>query len=375
MVRFLLVVFVSFVLVACGGKQPESDYEWNLPKGYPRPTIPHDNPMTEARVQLGRYLFYDNNLSANKAQSCASCHIQSLAFSEPLPVSVGSTGEILKRNASSLVNVGYNATLTWAHPYLRSIERQVLIPMFNEEPLELGITGFEDEIMARFDNDLYKPLFKEAFGDEEVEFDRIAKALSAFVRSLVSFNSPFDRYANMGIDDAMTEQEIRGMDVFFSEEFDCHHCHGGFNFTQSIDEDEEIDEHRPFHNIGMYNIDGKGSYPADHVGAFEITRRKKDMGGFRAPTLRNVGVSAPYMHDGSFTTLEEVLDFYIAGGRLIEDGPFKGDGRENPYKSQFVRPLEMSDEQKTDLIAFLKALTDEEFLTNPAHSNPFVGAD
>jgi cytochrome c peroxidase len=361
------------MLSACSEKQPESDYKWNLPKGYPSPVVPHDNPMTQSRVNLGRHLFYDNNLSANKAQSCANCHLQSRAFSEPLTVSIGSTGDSLKRNASSLVNVGYNGTLTWAHPYLRSIERQVLIPMFNEEPVELGITGYEDEVIARFSTDLYRPLFKEAFGDDEVDLDRIVKSLSAFVRSLISFGSAFDQYANLGMDDAMTEQEIRGMDVFFSEEFDCHHCHGGFNFTQSIDEDEEIDEHRPFHNIGMFNIDGKGAYPPQDTGAFEITRRKKDMGGFRAPTLRNVAVSAPYMHDGSMSTLEEVIDFYIAGGRLIEEGPYKGDGRLNPYKSQFVKPLDMSEEQKADLIAFLEALTDEVFLTNPEHSNPFFG--
>ncbi len=372
MLRQILVALLAISLAACSEKQPESDYDWNLPKGYPRPVVPHDNPMIQARVTLGRYLFYDNGLSANQVQSCASCHLQSRAFSEPLTVSIGSTGDSLKRNASSLVNVGYNATLTWAHPYLRSIERQVLIPMFNEEPTELGITGYEDEVIARFSSDLYRPLFKDAFGDEDVDLDRIVKSLSAFVRSLVSFGSPFDQYANGGIDDAMTEQEIRGMDIFFSEEFDCHHCHGGFNFTQSINEDEEIDEHRPFHNIGMFNIDGKGAYPPEDTGAYEITRRKKDMGGFRAPTLRNVAVSAPYMHDGSMSTLGEVIDFYIAGGRVVEQGPYQGDGRENPYKSQFLKSLEMSDEQKADLIAFLEALTDEEFLTNPAHSNPFI---
>ncbi|GAB2198003.1 MbnH family di-heme enzyme [Sessilibacter sp. MAH4] len=369
--RKIFLTAVAVLVAGCGEKQPKSDFVWDLPKGYPAPTVPHDNPMTNARVELGRHLFYDVKLSANQTQSCASCHIQALAFAEPVSVSIGSTGHSLRRNASSLVNVGYNRSLTWAHPYIRSIERQVLIPMFNEDPEELGITGREQEIMQRFNSELYNPLFTDAFGDSEVTMDRIAKSLSAFVRSLVSFNSRFDRYTNAGDDSALNESEIRGMDLFFSEEVDCHHCHGGFNFTQSINEDEEIDEHLPFHNIGMFNIDGKGGYPEEDMGVYEITRKKQDMGAFRAPTLRNVAVSAPYMHDGSMKTLEEVVDFYAEGGRDIKEGPHKGDGRENPFKSQFVKQVELSEQDRKDLVAFLKALTDEEFLTNPKFGNPF----
>lgn len=356
----VLSVVVSFVLSGCNPK-PQV-YQWNLPKNFPAPNIPADNPMSSAKVALGRKLFYDVNLSANKTQSCATCHNQQFAFAEPLDVSVGSTGETHRRNAQSLVNVAYNRTLTWAHSELQHIEQQIMIPMFGEQPVELGITGNEQQVLSRLKTAAYQRLFDNAFGSEDANFDHIVKALSSFVRSLVSLQSPFDKYAYQGDDNALSESAKRGLNLFFSERFECHHCHGGFNFTQSSVHQNQLLDLNPFHNTGLYNIDDSGAYPATDRGLIEITMNAKDMGRFRAPTLRNVAVSAPYMHDGSLRTLADVVDFYGKGGR--------GEGKKSPLKSPFIKGFEATEQEKLDLINFLHSLTDETFLTNPNFAAP-----
>ncbi len=370
--RLFVTVFLVLFLASCGERDETVEYDWQLRKNFPKPQVPKSNPMTAEKIALGRHLFYDVNLSANKMQSCATCHIQSLAFAEPTKTSTGSTGQTIRRNSAALINIAYNKTLTWAHSELKSIERQLLIPMFGETPVELGITGHEEAVLARFKTEQYKQLFDEAFPDQEIEFDLIVKALASFVRSLVSLDSPFDRYAYDMQDDAISESALNGMNLFFSEKFECHHCHGGFNFTQSTFHEKQILDRKPFHNTGLYNISEKGDYPAVDNGLFEITLEDKDRGRFRAPTLRNIAVTAPYMHDGSIATLSEVIDFYAAGGRNIESGKNKGDGRNNPLKSRFVKGFEITEKEKHDLINFLNTLTDEKFLTNPAHSNPFA---
>jgi len=354
------------------GCQPDQQekFNWNLRKDFPEPQVPKDNPMTQAKVELGRHLFYDVNLSANQNQSCASCHIQKYAFAENLVTSVGSTGHILRRNANSLVNIAYNKTLTWAHDGLTSIERQLLIPMFGEDPIELGITGHEIEILARFKSPKYLQLFQEAFPDQEINFDLIVKSLASFVRSLISLDSPFDRYAYDGDDSAISESALRGMNLFFSEKLECHHCHGGFNFTQSTFHEKQLLDRRPFHNTGLYYVATDKGYPNIDIGLAEISLDPKDNGRFRAPSLRNITESAPYMHDGSIPTLEEVINFYAAGGRDITEGEFRGDGRKNPLKNAFIKGFEISEEEKQDLLAFLDALTDKTFLSNPNFAKP-----
>lgn len=355
----LIAVFAGG-LSACQ-KAPES-WQWQLPDGFPAPQVPEDNPMTSEKVILGRHLFYDRNLSANQAQACGTCHQQQFAFSEPLPHSNGSTGEKVRRNSMPLVNVAYNTQLTWAHTGLDTLEKQILIPMFSEEPVELGITGYESEVLSRFDNDKYRPMFEAAFPGEAISFELIAQAISSFVRSLISFNSPFDRYAYYGEDDALSESALRGMELFFSERLECHHCHGGFNFSQASKHADQPFEMTAFHNTGLYNIDGKGTYPESDIGLQEITLDPEHMGRFRAPTLRNVAVSAPYMHDGSVATLEEVIAIYAAGGR--------GEGVNSPLKSPFMHGFLLSEQDMQDLIAFLQSLTDDEFLNNPAFAEP-----
>ena len=329
--------------------------------------------MTDAKVELGRHLFYDRRLSGNGRQACASCHRPEHAFSEPGAQATGSTGETNPRNSLALVNVAYNATLMWAHPGLDRIERQLLVPMFGERPVELGIAGREHEVLARFrDDPRYRRLFASAFpGAAALEFTHIVDSLACFVRSLVSFDSPFDRYAYGGNDEALSAAAIRGLGFFFSERFECHHCHGGFNFTQSTNHESAAILENPFHNTGLYNVGDKNAYPAVDQGLYDLTGVPEDRGRFRAPTLRNVALTAPYMHDGSIPDLGSVLDFYAAGGRNIEQGEYAGDGRANAYRSQFVQGIDMTAEERAELLAFLHSLTDQAFLERPRHRNPF----
>ena len=360
------------MLLIPGGCGAPAEYEWALSEGYPIPAVPADNPMSQAKVDLGRHLFYDTRLSGNGEQACASCHRPEHAFAEPRPTAVGSTGERNRRNSLALVNVAYNSTLMWAHPGLRRIERQLLIPMFGDNPVELGIAGQEAEVLARFRNDKgYQRLFERAFpGDDRLEFTHIADALACFVRSLLSFDSPFDRYAYGGDDDALDETAVRGIGLFFSERFECHHCHTGFNFTESTDHKSSGILDNPFHNTGLYNIGGENAYPAADQGLYHLTGNPEDRGSFRAPTLRNVALTAPYMHDGSLPDLDAVLDFYAAGGRNIEEGENAGDGRANVYKSQFVKGFEMTAQERAELLAFLHSLTDSAFLNRRGLQDP-----
>ncbi|RHW76809.1 MbnH family di-heme enzyme [Colwellia sp. RSH04] len=366
-----ITLLLTISIVSCSKVEKSQPYQWDIIDGFPKPQLPSDNPMSEAKVLLGRTIFYDKALSANQQQSCASCHLQQNAFAESLPTSVGSTGEQHRRNSPALVNIAYNKTLTWAHDGLTSIEQQIILPMFGEDPIELGITHHEAEVLQRFQTDHYVTLFTQAFAiksPQEISFDQINKALASFVRSLISLNSPFDRYAYANDDNALSASALRGMNLFFSEKLECHHCHGGFNFTQSTSHEKQLLDRRPFHNTGLYNVNG--SYPEKDIGLAEISTLARDNGRFRAPTLRNIEVSAPYMHDGSIATLEEVLDFYAQGGRDISSGKLLGDGRKNPLKSPFVKGFDMTEQDKQDLLAFLISLTDEKFLNNPKHAKP-----
>ena len=367
------ILLVS-ALMACSAAT--AAYDWHLPPGFPKPRVPADNPMTEAKFELGRYLFYDVRLSGNATQSCASCHTQKLAFTDGKVVAVGSTGDKHPRNSQTLANTAYNATLTWANPVITTIEQQIHIPMFGEFPIEMGITGKENAVLSRFKNDArYKNLFAAAFVDEADEADainykNIVYALASFTRGLFSFNSPYDRQRN-GDTTAMSESALRGKRMFFSEDLECHHCHTSFNLTASTLHENTPFVEAPFFNTGLYNLDGKGAYPQDNRGAFEVTNDPTDMGRFRPPTLRNVAITAPYMHDGSLKTLDEVIRFYERGGRKISGGPNAGDGRLSPLKNGLVAGFKITAAQREDLIHFLESLTDEEFLTNPRFSDPF----
>lgn len=373
-IRFNAGSVALSVTLACGGCGTPDEFAWNIPEGFPQPAVPENNTMTVAKVELGRHLFYDTRLSGNGAQACSTCHRPEFAFTEPRSRAVGSTGDANRRNTLALVNAAYNDTLMWAHPGLQTIEQQVLIPMFGDNPVELGITGREAEVLGRFREDpVYQELFIDAFPDgEPLEFTHIVDALACFVRSLVSFGSPFDAYAYAGQDDALEPAAINGLQHFFSERFECHHCHGGFNFTQSSTHASVAILDNAFHNTGLYNVGGKDAYPSEDQGLYDLTGELGDRGRFRAPTLRNVALTAPYMHDGSLPDLGAVLDFYAAGGRNIESGEFAGDGRANIYKSQFVQGFEMTPTERTELLAFLNALTDPTFASRPEYQSPFT---
>jgi cytochrome c peroxidase len=197
------------------------------------------------------------------------------------------------------------------------------------------------------------------------------RSIAAFVRTINSFNAPYDRYMR-GDAQAMSESAERGMDLFFSERLECFHCHGGFNFTDSTTHAGNDVDRVGYHNTGLYNLNGVGAYPADNTGLFDMTGEPRDMGRFKAPSLRNIAVTAPYMHDGSVATLEDVIANYERGGRRIEDGEQAGDGRLSPYKSEFISGFELSAGERADLLAFLESLTDDSVLTDPRFSNPFV---
>ncbi|MEM6294614.1 MAG: MbnH family di-heme enzyme [Myxococcota bacterium] len=349
------------------------EWEWDLPENIPAPRVPEDNPMSAAKVELGRHLFYDPRLSANQTQSCSSCHFQELAFTDGLATPVGSTGEHVPANSMALVNVAYNATYTWASPLELTLSSQAALPLFGDSPIELGSHLDEDGVFQRVKKDpVYGMLFSEAYPEEDdpVSWINIRLALASFQRTLISVDSPYDAYTR-GDDEAISESAKRGAALFFSEALECHHCHGSFNFTHSTVHENTAFTSRPFENTGLYNIGGDGSYPVDGLGLYRFTLDPSDEGKFRPPTLRNISVTGPYMHDGSMDTLGEVLDFYAAGGRNIEDGRYAGDGRSNPNKSSFVSGFPMSDQDREDLIAFLESLTDEDFLTNPNFSDPW----
>lgn len=349
-------------------------YDLGLPAWAPAPMEPASNRLNAAKIELGRRLFYDVRLSGDQTKSCASCHRQELSFTDGLAVSPGITGETTPRNSMSLANVAYAPVLTWGNPLLHTLEQQALVPLLGQEPVELGMAGMDQQMKERLEADpVYRDLFPKAFPDMngEISLATVVRALSAFQRTLISLSSPYDQYRYEGNVDAMSDAAIRGEALFFSEKFECHHCHNNMNMTDSIVHARAPFPEIAFHNTGLYNLDGKGAYPAHNTGIAELTGRAEDMGRFRAPSLRNVAVTAPYMHDGSIATLDEVLDHYAAGGRTIPEGPHAGVGRDNPLKSSFVPGFEMTAQERADLIAFLNSLTDTKFLANPAHSDPW----
>jgi cytochrome c peroxidase len=352
------------------------DWQWNLPPGFPTPLVPPGNPMTVEKVVLGRFLFYDTNLSGNQTQACASCHQQMYAFTDRMKVGVGSTGQSHPRNSMTLTNVAYAATLAWANPNLTALEKQVLLPMFGDMPVELGLS--RDDLPERFQPDpRYRRLFAEAFPDDDNPFsqetmlDNVVQALTSFVRTLISGNAPYDRYIN-GLDDfALSPSAQRGVKLFFTERLECFHCHNPFAFTDSVTSVGNQFDSTPFHNNGLYNIDGKGGYPPNNTGILPFFPGvPSDMGAFKAPTLRNVELTFPYMHDGSIDTLDHVLDHYAAGGRTITEGQYPGDGSKNPFKSGFIRGFQLTDQERQDVLNFLTSLTDEDFVSNPHFSDP-----
>lgn len=362
---------------SASAQQPQgtanAEYVWTLPKGFPKPRVPADNPMTPVKVELGRYLFYDARMSVNGKESCATCHRQELAFTDGKSRAAGTTGELHPRGSMSLVNIAYAGLLTWSDPGQRTLENQALIPMFSSHPVELGMQKNGNDCVRVIASDpIYERLFLQAFPGEENPFSiaNVTKAIASFERTIISGSSPYDRYHYDGDDQAISNAAKRGEVLFFSEPLSCFRCHGGFNFNDNTDFDGRRESLPEFHNTGLYNLAGALSYPAENTGVYEHTQQPADVGKFKAPTLRTVAVTAPYMHDGSISSLEGVIDHYAAGGRTITGSRNAGNGSLNPNKDPLIRGYNLRPQDRADLIAFLESLTDEEVLHDPKFSDP-----
>ena len=279
------------------------------------------------------------------------------------------------RNAQSLANAAYNTSFNWANPTLTSMEAQNLLPIINQDPVELGVDDSNQAmVLGRFKTDAgYARLFAQAFPAEAnpVTLANIAKALASFNRTLLSYRAPFDRY-EAGEQGALSDSAKRGLALFESSRLECNQCHSGFNFTDStrISGNEAL----AFHNTGLYNItglNGTDNYPDGNQGVYEFSGANGDKGRMKAPTLRNIALTAPYNHDGSTATLSEVIDNYARGGRLVTMPLTRlGDGRSNSVKDGEIHGFTLSDAEKADLIAFLESLTDMAFVSDPSLSDP-----
>jgi cytochrome c peroxidase len=291
---------------------------------------PKDNPYTPEKAELGRLLYFDKRLSADSTVACASCHVPQHAFAEPSSVSTGIRSQQGTRNSPTILNRAYSLAQFW-DGRAATLEEQVKGPIAN--PIEMGNTHDACE------NNLknvpgYHPLFAKAFGTEEITIDRVAKAVATFERTLLSGNSPYDRFT-AGDKKALTQAQVRGMKLFFNKT-KCDKCHEGLNFTSNS-----------YHNLGV-GIDK----PMPDLGRYEVTKDPHDWGAFKTPTLREVANTAPYMHDGSMKTLDEVVEFYDKGGNWNKN-----------LDADIKKRLSLTREEKADLVAFLRSLSGEGWQT------------
>lgn len=349
---------------------PTVELPFAVPEHFPAPRIPDDNVPTAARVALGEQLFFDTRLSANQTQSCGSCHFGRLAFADGKNKPTGSTGDLVPRNAMALANVAYFSTYTWANPILSTLEQQAMVPLFAEHPnaVELGITAVVDEVEDRFANDDDSAAtFAAAYGsaddssvdddgDDVVSIKNAVKAIASYERSLISGDSRYDRYVYGGDPDALNDEEKLGLVLFNSERAECYHCHGGVFFTTATVAENSIVTESGFENNGVHNVDGDDA-PDEHLGLATITGEARDRGRFRVPSLRNVALTAPYMHDGSIATLEDVVAHYVRGGTR------------SSRQSELVQPLDLDAREQAALVAFLKALSDEAFVARHSRAD------
>jgi cytochrome c peroxidase len=322
--------------------------------------------MTDGKVALGRRLFYDRRVSLGQTRACASCHLQALGFTNGAARGSG-LAHGTQRNVIALGNAVYMPAYTWASREVTTIEEVISATLVDDN--EFGGAGAEGTIAARLAADAaYPPLFERAFPGEPVGFATISKGIASFVRTLVSGDSAYDRYYQ-GDPTALSTLAKGGMDLFFGERFECYHCHGGFTFAGSVTHQGLVFGEVAFDNTGLYDVDGAGAYPAEDRGLLDVTGDPADMGRFKAPSLRNVAVTGPYMHDGSMATLGEIVDAYAVGGRSVLAG-----GTANPLRSPLVRALDppMTAAERAQLVAFLEALTDDAFLSDPRFSDPFA---
>ena len=349
------MVMAMAAMPVCAADTAQLGFEWRLPPGFPPPSVPPDNPMSVQKVALGRRLFFETRLSITGDYSCATCHRPELAYTDGKPHALGATGEQVRRSAMSLANVAYNPSFTWGDSRIGSLEAQMRQPLFSEHPVEMGLSGDGATALRALALDAaYAAQFDAAFpGGASLSMQHVIQAIAAFERTLISGRSPFDRYVFDDDRRALSESAQRGMALFYSARIGCSQCHFGINFSGPIVYEGHAKAAAIYANTGLYDVDGHGSYPGGDQGLKEITRRAQDMGKFRVPTLRNVALTAPYMHDGSLANLDAVLDHYRRGGQ------------HSPRQDPKIRPFSLTAGERADLIAFLTSLTDREFARNP----------
>ena len=314
-------VVAALLVTALAAAAQGTEYRWNLPPGLPEPFVPADNAMSESKVALGRDLFSDTRLSITGEYSCQSCHDPARAFTDGLPRSRGALQDELPLNAPTLLNAAYNPSLGWNDASVRTLEQQMRAPLFNEHPRELGIAGREWLVERKLSADpALVRSFQRAFPGERqpVTMDNVIRAIAAFERTLVSADSAFDRYTFRGEHDALDARQKRGMELFFLPRTGCSACHGGINFSGPWRDASHPDAEPVF---------------ADTGAGVQV----------RVPTLRNLGATAPYLHDGRLPTLESVIDHYE---RMAAD----------PAADPRLRRPALTTEDRAALLAFLRSL-------------------
>ena len=329
LLSLLLVAHLSpvFAPALADQEEDEEDYEVEILGLDPYLPIPEDNPITDEKIALGRALYFDPRLSIDGTVSCATCHDPKEGWSNGEAVATGVGGQRGGRSSPTVINAAYSPFQFW-DGRASSLEEQALGPIQN--PIEMGHT-LEGMISGLTEIEGYRESFEKVFGDG-ITAENVAKAIAAFERTLLSGNSPVDRF-EVGEEDAISESAKRGLKIFKSKKGNCSTCHAGFNFTDDI-----------FHNLGV----GWNATERD-LGRWAVLpegeRKESDKGAFKTPTLRDIALTAPYMHDGSEKTLMEVVEFYERGGQP------------NPHLDKEIKPLTLTDQDKDDLIELLKALT------------------
>ena len=347
----LLILGISIFTNSCKDEDPipqppgetwnPTPYELNIPQGFPDMNIPADNPMTVEGVDLGKRLFYDPILSADNTQACASCHAPAFSFTDNgKQFSEGIDGISGTRNAMSVINAGWMPSLFWDGRRV-SLEDQALEPVTN--PIEMHQSWPEAMSKLNVHPD-YPDLFFDAFGTREIDSILVTKAIAQFERILISSNSKYDRYLRGEVQ--LSQAESKGFEIFFTEKGDCFHCHSTILYTDNL-----------FHNNGL---------DAEHIdkGLYDVTGNENDIGRFKTTTLRNIEFTAPYMHDGRFETLEDVIEFYshqVQWSATIDPLMKKVD----------QGGVQLTADEKQYLLAFLKTLSDTTFINNPDYADPF----
>ena len=306
--------------------------EIKAPLGLPPVPVPAGNRQTAKSIALGRKLYYDRMASGDGTLSCASCHNPARGFTDGMPVSTGFKGQKGKRNAPTVLNAAYSPVQFW-DGRAPSLEEQAAGPIAN--PIEMN-QPHEAFIGKLAGNAEYKKLFEDAFGPGPITLQKVEMAIAGFERTIISGNSPFDRYQFGGDKKAMSPAAIRGLALFKdANKGNCVKCH-------TIDEKYALFSDGKFHNLGV-GVNPEGELT--DLGRFDVTKAEADKGAFRTPTLRNIALTGPYMHDGSVKTLRAVVDFYVGGGTS------------NPELDKEIKELHLSGKEREDLVAFLEALT------------------